>query len=468
MENNRENFGSKIGAILAAAGSAVGLGNVWRFPIETGQNGGAAFIIIYVACIVVLGLPIMISEFLIGRHTHMNTAGAYRELSNNGIWKWVGRLGVFSGWFILCYYGVVGGWTLHYTVLSATDAFSGVPAKEYENIFQEFTSSPWMPTAWLVVFIGITHFVITRGVQSGIEKFSKIMMPTLFLITLGLVVCSLTLPGAEKGVAFLLQPDFSKVTSTTVLQAMGQAFFSLSLGMGCLCTYASYFERTTPLAKTAVNVSVIDTLIAILAGFIIFPSVFNIGMDPNEVPAGASLTFISLPNVFQHAFGDGSILATIFSALFYFLLFVAALTSAISLHEVATAYITEEFKMSRKKGAWFITISLLVLGSLCSLSFGPLSGITLFDRNIFSMFDDFSGMFLLPIGGMLIAIFAGWVLDKQLYRDEISNGGEIKTPYFKMLIFSLRFVAPLAIGIVFLDQLGVFDWVKELIGMTGK
>lgn len=458
---NRENFGSKIGAILAAAGSAVGLGNVWRFPIETGQNGGAAFILIYILCILVLGLPIMISEFLIGRHTHSNTAGAYRIISGGSNWKWVGRLGVFTGWFILCYYGVVGGWTLHYTYLSAVDAFSGVPSNQFEGIFNDFVSSPWIPTAWFVLFIGITHFVITRGVQSGIEKFSKIMMPTLFLITIVLTVCSLLLPGASKGIEFLLMPDFSKVTSTTVLQAMGQAFFSLSLGMGCLCTYASYFERTTPLAKTAINVSLIDTLIAIMAGFIIFPSVFNIGMDPNEVGAGASLTFISLPNVFQQSFGDGSILAIIFSTLFYFLLFVAALTSAISLHEVATAYITEEFGMSRKKGATVITASIATLGLLCSLSFGPLSDITILDRNLFSCFDDFSGMVLLPIGGMLIAIFTGWILDRQLYREEITNSGEIKAPYFKLLIFSLRFVAPTAIGIVFLDQLGVFDFLKS-------
>lgn len=459
----RENFGSKIGAILAAAGSAVGLGNVWRFPIETGQNGGAAFIIIYVICILILGLPIMISEFLIGRHTHSNTAGAYRILSNDGAWKWVGRLGVFTGWFILCYYGVVGGWTLHYTFLSATNAFSGVEGKDFVGIFDSFVSNPWIPTLWVILFIGITHFVIIRGVQSGIEKFSKIMMPTLFLITIGLTICSVCLPGAEKGIEFLLKPDWSKVTSTTILQAMGQAFFSLSLGMGCLCTYASYFERTTPLAKTAVNVSIIDTVIAIMAGFIIFPSIFNIGMDPNEAGAGASLTFVSLPNVFQQAFGGGSILSVVFSTLFYFLLFVAALTSAISLHEVATAYITEEFKMSRKKGATIITISLLVLGIICSLSFGPLSSITLFDRNIFSLFDDFSGMVLLPIGGMLIAIFAGWVLDKQLYREEISNSGEIKTPYFKLLVFSLRYIAPVAIGLVFLDQFGAFNAIKDLL-----
>lgn len=452
----RENFGSKIGAILAAAGSAVGLGNVWRFPIETGQNGGAAFIVIYVLCIVVLGLPIMISEFLIGRHTHANTAGAYRILSDGSPWKWVGRLGVFTGWLILCYYSVVGGWTMHYTFLSATNAFADVPAREFGHIFDGFASNAWQPLLWLFLFVGIIHYVITRGVQSGIEKSAKVMMPVLFVITILLTACSVMLPGASKGVEFLLMPDWSKVNSGVILQAMGQAFFSLSLGMGCLCTYASYFSSSTPLAKTAVNVSVIDTLIAIMAGFIIFPSIFNIGIDPNEVGVGASLTFISLPNVFQHAFGDGSLLAVLFSTMFYFLLFVAALTSAISLHEVATAYVSEEFHVARRRGATLVTLTILSLGALCSLSFGPLSQVTLWGRNIFSMFDDFSGMVLLPLSGMLISIFAGWVLDRQLYREEISNGGDLRTPYFKLLIFSLRYIAPVAIGLVLLDQLGLF------------
>ena len=456
----RENFGSKLGAVLAAAGSAVGLGNVWRFPIETGQNGGAAFIIIYVLCIIILGLPIMISEFLIGRYTHANTAGAFRIVSNGSPWKWVGRMGVFTGWFILCYYVVVGAWTLHYTYLSVTNAFYEVPARQYENIFGDFVSSSWMPTLWLFLFIGVIHFVITRGVQSGIEKSAKLMMPTLFVITVLLAVCSIMLPGASKGVEFLLKPDWSKVDSTTILEAMGQAFYSLSLAMGCLCTYASYFEKNTPLAKSAVNVALIDTLIAIMAGFIIFPSIFNIGMDPNEAGVGASLTFVSLPNVFQQALGDGSVLAVVFSSMFYFLLFVAALTSAISLHEVATAYVTEEFNMSRKKGATLVTATILVLGTLCSLSFGPLSGVTLFGRNIFEIFDDFSGRILLPLGGMLISIFAGWVLDRRLYHNEISNQGNLKTPYFRMLVFSLRYIAPLAIGLVFLDQLGAFSFLK--------
>ncbi|MBQ9640030.1 MAG: sodium-dependent transporter [Bacteroidaceae bacterium] len=458
---NRENFGSKLGAILAAAGSAVGLGNVWRFPIETGQNGGAAFIIIYIMCIITLGLPIMISEFLIGRYTHSNTAGAYRILSDGSPWKWVGRMGVFTGWFILCYYAVVGGWTMHYTFLSLTNAFAGVPATQFGQIFEDFTANPWIPSLWFILFIGITHFIITRGVQSGIERFSKIMMPTLFIITLLLTFCSLSLPGAADGIEFLLKPDWSKVNSTVVLAAVGQAFYSLSLGMGCLCTYASYFDEKTPLAKTATHVAIIDTFIAVMAGFIIFPSMFNIGMNPNEVGAGAGLAFVSLPNVFQQALSGSPLLAILFSTLFYFLLFVAALTSAMSLHEVATAYITEEFNLSRRKGTLIITGTVLILGLLCSLSFGPLSGIQLFGRNIFSLFDDFSGMVLLPLGGMLISIFAGWRLDRQLYRNEISNGGDLRTPYFKALIFSLRYIAPLAIGLVFLDQQGAFNFLKH-------
>lgn len=314
---SRENFGSKIGAILAAAGSAVGLGNVWRFPIETGENGGAAFIIVYVACIIVLGLPIMISEFLIGRYAHTNTAGAFRIASNGSPWKWVGRLGVFTGWFILCYYIVVGAWTLHYAFLSATNAFYDVDAKQYVDIFNGFVQNPWIPTVWLVCFVVFIHFVITRGVQSGIERSAKVMMPALFVITLALTVCSVSLPGASRGIEFLLKPDWSKVDSNVVLQAMGQAFYSLSLAMGCLCTYASYFDHRTPLAKSAVNVAMIDTGIAIMAGFIIFPSVFNIGMTPDDIGIGASLTFISLPNVFQQAFGNGSILAVIVSTMFY-------------------------------------------------------------------------------------------------------------------------------------------------------
>lgn len=457
---NRENFGSKLGAVLAAAGSAVGLGNIWRFPIETGENGGAAFIVVYIISIMVLGLPIMISEFLIGRYTHSNTAGAYRIMSNGSPWKWVGRLGVFCGWFIMCYYIVVGAWTLYYAFLAATNSFAGIEGKGYVNVFDTFVHDPLTPSIALLCFVACVHVVVVRGVQSGIEKSAKMLMPALFIITVILAMCSVSLPGASKGVEFLLKPDWSKVDSHVILQAMGQAFYSLSLGMGCLCTYASYFDKSTPLAKSAVNVSIIDTVIAVMAGFIIFPSVFNIGMSPEDVGVGASLTFISLPNVFQQAFGNGSLLAVAVSTMFYLLLFVAALTSAISLHEVATAYVSEEFHCSRKKAATIVTSSILVLGMLCSLSFGPLDGVRILGYNIFEMFDSLSGLILLPVSGLLISIFAGWVIDKQLYRDELTNGGDLKARYFRLLRFCLRYVAPAAIGVIFLDQLGLFNFLK--------
>ena len=457
--DNRENFGSKLGAILAAAGSAVGLGNVWRFPIETGQNGGAAFIIIYIFCILLLGLPIMMSEFLIGRHTHANTARAYQMLSPGTQWKWVGRLGVFSGTFILCYYCVIGGWTLHYTYLSAADAFSGVAPDKYGDIFTGFVANPWVPVAWLVLFMAVVHVVIVRGIRKGIEKYSKILMPTLFILVVVLVIGAVCLPGASKGIEFLLMPDFSKVDGSVVLSAMGQAFFSLSLAMGCLCTYASYFNKKTNLARTALNVCAIDTLVAIMAGFIIFPSVFNIGMDADNLQAGASLIFISLPNVFQKAFGQLPFVAIIFSVLFYFLIFIAALTSAISLHEVATAFCTEELHVKRRTAALIVTLVCTSLGVVCSLSFGPLSSATLFGMSIFDFFDYISGNIFLPVGGMLISIFAGWCLDRKIIDEEIGSGSRLSARLLPLVIFLLRFVAPIGIGLVLLNQLGLFSLI---------
>lgn len=457
--NTRENFGSKLGAILAAAGSAVGLGNVWRFPIETGQHGGAAFIIIYIVCIMVLGIPIMMSEFLIGRRTHSNTARAYATLAPGTGWKWVGRLGVFTGTFILCYYCVIGGWTLHYTTLAATNAFDGVPATEFGDIFTAFVSNKWMPTVWLILFMLMTHVVVSRGIQHGIERFSKVIMPTLFILVVVLVVCSVCLPGASKGIEFLLKPDFSKVTGKVVLGAMGQAFFSLSLGMGCLCTYASYFNSHTNLGRTALNVCVIDTIVAIMAGFIIFPSVFNIGMDADHLQAGANLLFISLPNVFQKAFGAAPILALLFSTAFYFLIFIAALTSAISLHEVTTAFLCEELKLKRRWSALIVTAVCSIVGVFCSLSFGPLSGVKLFGMTIFDFFDYISGNIFLPVAGLLISVFAGWYLDRKVLHEEFTNHDTLHAPYIPVIIFILRYIAPIGIGLVLLNQLGAFSWL---------
>ena len=455
-QQTRENFGSKMGAILAAAGSAVGLGNIWRFPIETGQNGGAAFIIVYIGCVLLLGIPIMMSEFVIGRHTHTNTAGAYRIMAPGTAWKWVGRLGVLSGFVILSYYSVVAGWTAEYTILAVSNSFDGKTTADFPSIFANFVSNPWKPLLWLLAFMITTHFIVVRGVKSGIERFSKIMMPALFVIMIVLTACSVMLPGAREGLHFLLKPDFSKITGTVVLNAMGQAFFSLSLGLGCLCTYASYFGPDTNIGKTALNVSLIDTMVAIMSGFIFFPAVFNAGYTLNSSDIGPSLLFITLPNVFQQAFGSIPALSYIVSVLFYFLLVVAALTSTISMHEVVTAYVSEEFNMPRRKAATIVTIACSLVGVVCSLSFGPFQDVKLFGMSIFDLFDYVSSNIFLPVGGMFISLFAGWYLDRHLLRDEITNGNTLRAPYFRVVIFILRYIAPVAIGIILLNQLGIF------------
>ena len=452
---SRENFGSKIGAVLAAAGSAVGLGNIWRFPIETGQNGGAAFIIVYIGCVLLLGIPIMMSEFIIGRHTHTNTAGAYRKLAPGTSWKWVGRLGVLSGFVILSYYSVVAGWTAEYTALAITNYFDGKGANDFPAIFAKFVSNPWLSVSLMLAFMIVTHVIVIRGVKSGIEKFAKVMMPALFVILIILAICSVMLPGASQGLEFLLKPDFSKITGSTVLSAMGQAFFSLSLGLGCLCTYASYFGNDTNIGKTALNVSIIDTFVAVMSGFIIFPAVFNAGYTLSSEDIGPSLLFITMPNVFQQAFGSMPVLSYVVSVLFYFLLVVAALTSTISMHEVVTAYVSEEFTMTRRKAATIVTIACSTVGVFCALSFGPLDGFKLFGMTLFDLFDYVSSNIFLPVGGMFIALFVGWYLDKKMVRDEVTNNGTLRAPYLRLIVFILRYVAPIAIGFILINQLGL-------------
>ncbi|MBR3859257.1 MAG: sodium-dependent transporter [Bacteroidaceae bacterium] len=453
---SRENFGSKIGALLAAAGSAVGLGNIWRFPILTGQNGGAAFILIYVGCVLLMGIPIMMSEFLIGRHTRANAAGAYRTLAPGTRWNWVGRLAVLSGFVILSYYSVVAGWTAEYTAMALGNCFDGKTTTDFPAMFANFVSNPWRNLFWTISFMLITHVIVVRGVKSGIEKFSKVMMPALFIILVVLAACAITLPGSSKGIEFLLKPDFSKITGSVVLSAMGQAFFSLSLGLGCLCTYASYFRDDTNIGKTALNVSLIDSFVAIMSGFIIFPAVFNAGYAISSNDIGPSLLFITMPNVLEQSFGNIPILAYGVSVLFYFLLVVAALTSTISLHEVVTAYVSEEFRMSRRKAATFVTIACSLVGIVCALSFGPLDGIKIFGMSIFDLFDYVSSNIFLPVGGMLVSIFTGWYLDKKLVHDELTNRGTLRAPYLRLVIFILRYFAPIAIATILLNQLGLF------------
>lgn len=453
QKNDRVNFGSKIGAILAAAGSAVGLGNIWRFPYETGNHGGAAFILVYLACILILGLPIMIAEFTVGRRSKASTGKAYSILAPGTQWKWLGFLGVLAGLLILGYYSVVAGWTLEYTLTAVTNGFAGKGPDYFVESFQSFSQDPIRPVIWLLLFLLLTHYIVVKGVKDGIEKSSKIFMPVLFILIIILAVCSISLPGAGKGLEFLLKPDFSKVNADVFLGAMGQAFFSLSLGMGCLSTYASYFNADTKMGKTALSVGAIDTLVAILAGLIIFPAAFSVGIQPD---AGPSLIFITLPNVFQQAFGSVPFLATIFSLMFYVLLALAALTSTISMHEVVTAYLNEQFGWKRSRAAILVTAFCAVTGILSSLSLGIWDA-KFFGLSCFDFLDFVTAKLMLPLGGLLVAVFVGWYLKRSISYGELTNYGKEKAPYFSVYMFIIKYIAPVAIAMIFINELGILS-----------
>ena len=449
--SERVNFGSRIGAILAAAGSAVGLGNVWRFPYETGNHGGAAFILVYLGCVFIFGLPIMIAEFTIGRRSKACTGGAYDALAPGTLWKWVGYLGVLTGFLILGYYSVVAGWTLEYIWQALAGGFAGKSSEDYVVMFQDFSQHPFRPLLWLFVILFITHWVVVKGVKDGIEKSSKIMMPLLFILIVLLAACSISLPGSEKGLEFLLKPDFSKVTPDVFLGAMGQAFFSLSLGMGCLSTYASYFGKKTNLGQTAMSVGLIDTFVAVLSGLIIFPAAFSVGIQPD---AGPSLIFITLPNVFQQAFAGVPLLAAVCSAAFYVLLALAAITSTISLHEVSTAFLHEKFRFTRSRAAVLVTSGAMLVGVVSSLALGEWSAFRICGLNMFDALDFLTAKIMLPVGGMFAALIVGWIIRKDIVKGEVTNYGTLRAPYYPVYRFILRFVAPVGILLIFVNELG--------------
>ncbi len=446
----RGSFGSQLGVILASAGSAVGLGNIWRFPTEVGKGGGAAFILIYLAFIFLLAMPVMISEFVIGRSARSNAIGAFQKLSPGKPWIVAGIMGVLGGFLVLSFYSVVAGWTLHYTIQSALGQLQGGKGTDFGAAFNAFVSDPWQPILYLAIFMLLTHLVVARGIQHGIERYSKLMMPLLLAIIVLLVAFSLTMPGAKDGIRFLLQPDLSKVTPDVVLGAMGQAFFSLSVGLGCLVTYASYFSKETRLVKSAMNVCIIDTMVAVLSGFIIFPTVFSVGISPD---AGPGLVFITLPNVFLLSFSEMPVIGYAFALLFYVLLLLAALTSSISMHEICTAFISEHFSKSRRRAAAIVTVICLVLGGFCSLSFGPWKEVTFCDKGIFDLFDYTVTKFLMPLGGLLITLFVGWYFDRKLVEQQLTNDGSIPVRTMKPLLFLIRWVAPFGILVIFLNEL---------------
>lgn len=451
MSNERGNFGSKIGIVLATAGSAVGLGNVWRFPYMVGEDGGAAFILVYIICILLLGLPGMICEFIVGRHAQANAAAAYDKLSGGRPWKLVGYLGILTSTIILGFYAVVAGWCLQYLYAALVGQLSG-DANYVKDYFVSFSSSPIRPVLFGIAFILITHLVVVRGVRGGIERASKTLMPILFLLLLILVVASCLLPGAMEGVRFLFQPDFSKLSSNVMLDALGQAFFSLSLGTACLCTYASYFSRDTNLLASAGQIALLDTMIAILSGLMIFPAAASVGISPDS---GPSLIFITLPNVFQQAFAAMPIAGYVVGVMFFALLVFAALTSTISMHEIGTAFFTEEWNMPRRRSAWVITVVASLICVVCSLSVGAMDELKLLGVSVMDFCDQLTANFMLPTGALLACLFVGWYIPRQVAHDEFTNWGTHGQSIFPVFLFAVRYVCPLCIVLVFLHQLGI-------------
>lgn len=442
----RENFGSKLGIIMATAGSALGLGNIYRFPCEAGANGGGAFLIVYLAIALVIGTPLMISEFVIGRRSHSNPIGAFRLLSGKrSVWPVVGYLGVLCAFLILAFYTTVAGWTLGYLGKSVANHFAGQDLGQIQAQFTAFTNHPWLPLLCQMLFLAMTAFVVARGVKNGIERWSKILMPMLLVIMVVLCVKSLTLSGAGDGLRFLFRPDFSKIDGHVLISALGQSFFSLSIGMGALITYGSYIGSKDNMTSSAVSVVLADTLVAVLAGVIIFPAAFTFGIQPE---AGASLAFTTLPMIFQQMTGG-----YIFCLLFFLLLVIATLTSTISLLEVIVAALSEELQISRTKAAIVGALGTAVIGLLATLSFRDGSSLLVGGKTVFDLLDHLTASYFMPIGGLLIVLFVGWKMKRADVMDELTNGGSLRAGIRRGIYLIIRYLAPVAIAVIFVSQL---------------
>ena len=444
----RDKFVSKFGVIAAAAGSAVGLGNIWRFPYVTGENGGGAFILIYILFVIVIGVPAMVAELVIGHKAKRNAIGSFKVIKPKSPWILVGYLGVLTGFLILAFYSTVAGWTLHYTYLAVINSFAGKSPQDLNDIFVHFHTSTYLPIFWQIIFMIFTAGIVIAGVSNGIEKYTKVLMPLLFVILIILDIRAVTLPGAKEGLAFLFKPDFSKLSSQTVLEALGQAFFSLSLGMGVLITYGSYIEKDNKLINVASEVAFFDTLVAILAGVAIFPAVFAFNLAPE---GGPGLVFKTLPAIFQQMPGG-----YFFAILFFLLLFVAALTSSISLLEVVVAAFSEELNISRKSATIIGATTITILGILATMSFGKLQNVQIFSLRIFDLLDYLTSNILLPVGGFFIVMFVGWAMKKNDVYSELSNSNKHNVPLFNTFYFLIRYFVPIGIALVFMYKIGLF------------
>lgn len=450
ITGERDSFTSKFGVIAAAAGSAIGLGNIWRFPYVTGENGGGAFLLIYLLFVIAIGLPVMLSEFVIGRSAQKNPYGAFRLLAPGKPWYLIGLMGVAAAFMILAFYTTVAGWTLEYFYQALTGNLSGKSDAELTGMFDDFIGGSFRPLLWFAIFMAFTALIILSGVRKGIEKYTKILMPFLLVLLISLCVRSLTLEGSGAGLKFLFNPDFSKITPKVILEALGQAFFSLSIGMGTLITYGSYIRKKENLASSAFFVVSADTLIAIIAGIAIFPALFALGGSP---ASGTGLVFIVIPGIFQKMpFGE------VFALIFFILLAVAALTSTISVLEVIVAYLSEELRMTRRKATIAATLAVSVLGLVTVLSLGPMDNVRILGRNIFGLLEYLTSNIMLPLGGLCIVLFIGWFFSRQMTREELTNKGELKAGYLPLYMFIVKFVAPVAIAMVFLYSLGILKF----------
>ena len=436
----RASFGSRMGAIAASVGSAVGLGNIWRFPYQAGENGGGAYILVYLLCVVLLGIPVIMSEFIIGRSTHKNMKGALRQLSPKSKVHHFAYFCVIGAFVICSFYSVVCGWVIEYLYQAAAGTLDGHTPAEYSQVYNDFVGSPVRGVTWTVLFLVINFAVMLLGVRRGVEGVSRVMMPLLFVILIVFCANSLMLPGSHKGLEFLFSPDFSALGWNGVVDAMGQAFMSLSLGIAALVTYSSYFSDDAPLMKDAVTIASLDTLVALLAGVVIFPAVFSFGFEPT---AGPKLVFEVLPSVFYQMPGG------YWWAIFFFvLLFFASLTSTISLSEIPITFLTEEFKMSRPLATLLTAVVVMALAALCALSFNVLSGATVAGMNIFSLFDYVGSNVFMLLGGLFTAIYVGWFLHKQVIVDQLAVKGRTSSLAYYYVVMCLRFFAPVAILII--------------------
>lgn len=453
--SSKNEFGTKIGLIAATVGSAVGLGNVWRFPAETQTNGGAAFLLLYILCVLLLGIPVMLAEFSLGRGGRSDAIGVFKKLSPLSKWWITGLLAVIASYIIICYYMVVAGWTLEYFIESVGgglyDTLNAAASQQslrgtFSAKMDEYVSSDLRPLLYTYAMIAINIAVLLGGVRKGIENLSNVLMPLLFVILLVLCFITLSLPNSGEGVKFFLTPDFSRITPGVVVSALGQAFFSLSLGMGILITYSSYYPADTKLVRTSVIVSLLSLLVAVLMGLIIFPAVKSFGLD-SEPLRGATLVFVTLPEVFANLPAP-----RIWSSLFFLLLLVAALTSTISIAEVSVKMMIDRFRLSRRAGVFIVLLPLLGFSAVCSLSFGSLADFHIFGLTVFDLFDQVTTNIFLPVVSLGVCIYMGWFAPKHLLADELSNNGTLRSRFTGIILFIIKYVAPVLIATILISN----------------